>query len=85
MVSSEKPSLVKIRMTKREPKKRAEELSKSTGVSMPYIVAYKVGVKNPSEVEKVVHENLSNERVNPNREFFRVETSRAIRTIEEVT
>jgi len=85
MVSSEKPNLVKIGMTKREPEKRAKELSQSTGVSMPYIVAYKSKVENPSEVERIVHESLSNKRVNPNREFFRVETNKAIRAIEEVT
>lgn len=84
MVSSEKPNLVKIGMTKRKPKKRAKELSSSTGVSMPYIVAYKVKVSNPSRVESLVHKRLSDSRVNQNREFFEVETSKAIRTIEEV-
>jgi len=84
MVSSEKPNLVKIGMTNRNPEERAKELSSSTGVSMPYIVAYKVETPNPGRVEKKVHSRLSQKRVNPDREFFRVETNEAIRVIEEV-
>lgn len=84
MVSSEKPNLVKIGMTNRNPEERAKELSSSTGVSMPYIVAYKVETPNPGRVEKKVHSRLSQKRVNPDREFFRVETNEAIQVIEEV-
>jgi hypothetical protein len=51
---------------------------------MPYIVAYKVETANPERVEKEVHSRLSQKRVNPVREFFRVETNEAIRVIEEV-
>lgn len=83
LVSSMKPEIVKIGMTKRDPEVRAEELNASTGVSMPYIVAYQVEVANPKEVESTVHNRLSGSRVNPDREFFRVETRKAIRTIEE--
>lgn len=84
LVSSEKPNLVKIGMTDRNPEERAKELSSSTGVSMPYIVAYKVETAYPERVEKEVHSRLSQKRVNPDREFFRVETNEAIRVIEEV-
>jgi predicted RNA-binding Zn-ribbon protein involved in translation (DUF1610 family) len=84
LVSSEKPNLVKIGMTYRNPEERAKELSSSTGVSMPYIVAYKMETPNPERVEKKVHGRLSQKRVNPDREFFRVETNEAIRVIEEV-
>lgn len=38
LVSSEKPNLVKIGITERDPEKRAQELTSSTGVAMPYIV-----------------------------------------------
>lgn len=84
LVSSEKPNLVKIGMTDRNPEERAKELSSSTGVSMPYIVAYKVETPHPERVEKEVHSRLSQKRVNPDREFFRVETNEAIRVIEKV-
>jgi DNA-directed RNA polymerase subunit RPC12/RpoP len=82
MVNSEKPDLVKIGMTKRDPEKRAKEL-RGTGVSMPYIVAYEVKTEHPKQVEKAVHNRLSHKRVNPDREFFKVKPKRAIGIIEQ--
>lgn len=83
LVSSEKPNLVKIGITERDPEKRAQELTSSTGVAMPYIVAYQAPTDNPEKVENAVHERLAKERVNPKREFFRVKLRRAISVIEE--
>lgn len=82
-MSSEKPELVKIGRTSRDPETRAKELSSDTGVSMPYIVAYQVETVYASEIESAVHRRLSDSRVNPNREFFRVRTRKAIQTIEK--
>lgn len=70
-------------MTNREPEKRAEELNSSTGVAMPYIVAYEVETSYPRKVESAVHERLSQKRVNPDREFFRVDLKKAIDVIEQ--
>lgn len=84
LVSSEKPELVKIGQTSRDPETRAKELSSDTGVSMPYIVAYQVETVYASEIESAVHRRLSDSRVNPNREFFRVRTRKAIQTIRKI-
>jgi hypothetical protein len=81
LVSSAKPGIVKIGCTDRNPEQRAKELSNSTGVAMPYIVAYHVEVEDPERVERDVHQRLSESRVNPNREFFEVPVKRAIDTI----
>lgn len=83
MVNSAKPNMVKIGMTERNPEKRAEELSSSTGVAVPYVVAYEAATDRPKEVEKAVHDRLSEERVNPDREFFGVKAKRAIEVIEQ--
>jgi DNA-directed RNA polymerase subunit RPC12/RpoP len=83
LVSSEKPNLVKVGMTERTPEERARELSQTTGVAMPYIVAYEAKTSRPKEVEKAVHRRLADKRVNPNREFFRVKPKRAIEAIEQ--
>lgn len=83
LVSSEKPNLIKIGITDRDPETRAKELTNSTGVAMPFIVAYQAPTDNPEKVEKAVHDRLSEKRVNPNREFFRVKLRRAIAIIEE--
>jgi hypothetical protein len=83
LVSSEKPNLIKIGITNRDPETRAKELTNSTGVAMPFIVAYQAPTDNPEKVEKAVHDRLSEKRVNSNREFFRVKLRRAIAIIEE--
>lgn len=84
LVSSSKPDLIKIGMTNREPEERAKELNSSTGVAMPYIVAYEAETPHPEKVERKVHNRLSDKRVNQNREFFRVKLKRAIEVIEQV-
>lgn len=81
MVNSGKNGIVKIGKTKREPEKRAEELSKRTGVAVPFIVSYKVKVGDPSRLEKQVHQELSEKRVNPRREFFNISSTEAIKAI----
>jgi len=83
LVNSAKPEMVKIGMTERNPQKRAEELSSSTGVAVPYVVAYEAATDRPKEVEKAVHDKLSEERVNSDREFFRVGATRAIEIIQQ--
>lgn len=83
LVNSANPDLVKIGMTNREPEERAEELNSSTGVAMPYIVAYEAETPYPRKVESAVHERLSDKRVNPDREFFRIELKEAIEVIEQ--
>lgn len=82
LVSSGKPGIVKIGATERDPESRAEELSSSTGVSMPYIVAYEVETDHPYELESQVHDALKDSRITPNREFFEVPTKEAISTIQ---
>jgi ribosomal protein L37AE/L43A len=82
-VNSANPDLVKIGMTSREPEERAEELNNSTGVAMPYIVAYEAETPYPRKVESAVHERLSDKRVNPDREFFRIDLKEAIEVIEQ--
>lgn len=83
LVNSASPDLVKIGMTIREPEKRAEELNSSTGVAMPYIVAYEAQTPHPRRVESAVHDRLSQKRVNPDREFFRVDLKQAVEIIEQ--
>jgi hypothetical protein len=85
LVSSEKPGIVKIGMTNRTAEERANELTASTGVSMPYIVAYSVETSNPLQLERKIHAHFSEKRINPNREFFRVSVQEAIQAIEKHT
>lgn len=65
-------NLIKIGKTTRDVDERAKELSGSTGIPTPFVVAYQMFVKNCSEAEKYVHArlDLNGLRVNDNREFF---------------
>lgn len=68
------PGLLKIGQTKSCPTLRAKELFK-TGVPLPFHVEMAKKVQDYEKREKTIHkllENLSH-RINPKREFFRVE------------
>ena len=74
------PGLVKIGFTVKVPTERALELS-TTGVPMPYEVEFYCLVEDPAALEARVHEALSPKRQSSAREFFRVDSSEAVRTI----
>jgi pyruvate/2-oxoglutarate dehydrogenase complex dihydrolipoamide acyltransferase (E2) component len=69
---------VKIGLTTREPSDRVRELSRSTGVPTPFTLIYKAYVPDCREIERRVHERLSAERLNPNREFFEMPPHEAV-------
>ena len=49
-----------------------------TGVPVPFDCAFACQVKDASEVEKALHFAFGAGRVNPNREFFKIEPERVI-------
>lgn len=72
------PGLVKIGMTTQlEVDDRMKQLY-GTGVPVPFDCAFACQVRNASEVEKALHFAFGASRINPNREFFRVEPERII-------
>lgn len=71
------PGIVKIGSTGRTPKARARELSSTTGVALPFKVAFCVKVRDAVGVERAAHEALKRHRVNRRREFFSVSSGRA--------
>lgn len=76
------PGLVKIGLTTRTPKERAAELSSSSGVPLPFTVAWARAVSDCATVEKAVHRMLDDRRVNGKRESFRVDVKTARQVIE---
>jgi hypothetical protein len=67
------PGLVKIgevHTEGRTPDDRARELY-TTGVPLPFNVAFAKKVQNPVHEESRIHAFLNGDRVNPRREFFR--------------
>ena len=71
------PGLIKIGKTRRDSRSRARELYK-TGVPTPFQVAFEVFSDNYHQLEKDVHDHLSDFRVNSNREFFKYPIDKAI-------
>ncbi|MGL5902415.1 MAG: GIY-YIG nuclease family protein [Cetobacterium sp.] len=72
------PGYVKIGKTKRDVEKRVNELSSSTGVPHKYACAYSIEVSDCHIVEKKLHEDFSQYRVNNNREFFEIDLKNVI-------
>ena len=75
--------LIKIGFTTKHPITRAKEISAATGVVYPYTVAYSRLVDNPALLEEQVHAHLRRYQVNTSREFFAINLTEAIQTIEK--
>lgn len=84
------PNMVKIGRTSRlEVEERMKELY-STGVPVPFVCFYACRVKNAARVEKDIHFAFGDQRVNANREFFKIAPERVQAVlkhfqVEEVT
>jgi hypothetical protein len=78
------PEMLKIGYTKNDPEERAVQLSKSTGVPIPFDVVYSYGCFNGERVEKEVHKKLKQKRVRGEREFFYVSLDEAKQVIKEI-
>jgi T5orf172 domain len=84
------PGLVKIGKTSRLAVDDRTKQLYSTGVPVPFDCAFACQVRDAPEVEKALHVAFGNCRINPNREFFRIEPERVIAVlrllkVDEVT
>lgn len=76
------PGLVKIgKTTQVEVEERMKQLY-GTGVPVPFDCAFACKVKDATEVEKSLHFAFGNTRINPNREFFKLEPERVIAVLK---
>jgi hypothetical protein len=71
-------NMIKIGKTTRSPQERADSLSNHSGVPTKFFVAYWVKVNDMDAAESKMHHELKNMRVNKNREFFNLESKKAI-------
>ena len=72
------PGLVKIGKTSQlEVEDRMKQLY-GTGVPVPFDCAFACQVKDATEVERALHFAFGTNRINPNREFFKIEAERVI-------
>jgi hypothetical protein len=75
------PNLLKIGYTKLDPDTRAAQISRATGVALPYKVEWAFKCFNGEQLEGEVHNYLREYRVNNSREFFEVELSEAKKAV----
>jgi activator of 2-hydroxyglutaryl-CoA dehydratase len=75
------PDLIKIGITKDNIKSRLNSLS-NTSVPYPFDCEYACEIDDYETVEKILHTAFQDFRVNPNREFFKMDKSRVIPLLE---
>ena len=76
------PGLVKIgRTDAADPEERAKQLY-TTGVPVPFVVEFAGHVDDPQKVEQALQTAFEPHRVNPKREFFRIEPAQAIAILD---
>lgn len=76
------PGYVKIGKTANNLEQRVLELSASTSVPLPFVVAYACIVKDANFVEHQLHDAFDNNRVNPRREFFLIASERVVAALK---
>lgn len=83
LVNSSMPGLVKVGLTERDAQGRAAELSGTTGVPTPFVVAFEQYFTDCQAAEKSIHAELERRgvRVAPNREFFSCTANEVVRLI----
>lgn len=84
LTNSAMPGLVKIGMTTRESiDTRMKELY-NTGVPVPFdcVYACEVKVSDCAKIEKALHKAFKPNRINANREFFRIDATQATAILE---
>jgi hypothetical protein len=84
LVNSSYPGLAKVGRTTRPASERVAELSGATGVPTPFVLAFEQDFADCARGERAVHADLDRLgwRIQPNREFFRGDTSDIIRIIQ---
>lgn len=76
--------IFKIGLTRRSTDIRSEELSRTTGSPDKFLVVQEWEVSDCIEAEKVIHEKLSQYRINPNREFFKAPYKHIFSVIDSI-
>jgi len=75
------PKIVKIGKTQDSIKSRLDSLNRHSGVPLSFQCFFAAEVENCSKTEKILHQLFSEFRINPKREFFRIEPEKAVLAI----
>ena len=72
------PDLVKIGLTTGSVEARITQLSSHSGVPFPFECYYAAEVDDCAKLEKTLHQLFSEVRVNPKREFFKLDPEKVV-------
>lgn len=75
------PGLVKIGLTTDSVEARLTNLSSHTGVPLPFECYFAAEVKDAVRIEKTLHQLFGEFRINPKREFFRLDPEKIVLAI----
>lgn len=75
------PGLVKIGLTTDTVEGRMTTLSSATGVPLPFECYFAAEVKDCARLEKILHQLFAEARLNPRREFFRLDPEKVVLAI----
>lgn len=75
------PGIVKIGMTTDSVESRIGQLNSHSGVPLPFECFFAAEVDSCSRIEKILHQLFSEQRINPKREFFRIDPEKAVLAI----
>lgn len=77
--------IYKIGMTKRTTEVRSDELSRHTGVPDKFLVVQEWEFNDCVKAEALIHDELAEYRLSPNREFFKVKYPTITDVFEKVS
>ncbi|WP_179401207.1 GIY-YIG nuclease family protein [Burkholderia guangdongensis] len=76
------PNIVKIGMTNGDSvESRISQLSLATGVPLPFECYFAAEVEDCSKLEKALHQLFADTRINPRREFFKIDPEKVVLAI----
>jgi T5orf172 domain len=75
------PGLIKIGLTTDSVEARLTQLSSYTGVPLPFECYFAAEVEDSARIEKILHQLFGDARINPRREFFRLDKEKVVLAI----
>ena len=81
LVNEAMPGLVKIGLTTDNVESRISQLSMHSGIPLPFECYFAAEVKDCAKLEKTLHQLFSEYRINPKREFFKIDPEKVVLAI----
>jgi len=81
LINEAMPGLVKIGLTTDNVESRIEQLSTHSGIPLPFECYFAAEVKDCGKLEKTLHQLFSETRINPRREFFKIDPEKVVLAI----